>query len=585
MDITFSYRVNFFEKISEKNILIFVFFAALLIRIFGIDYGYFNPDERVNSAAKVLSGQFIPGQHFYPPLLNYITAIFFAILYVIGRVLVAWYDVDEFRAQYFSDPILFYMVARFVVCLISAAIAPLFYLISRELGLTKRYSFVVALFGVFIPGMILLSHIYKSDVPLSVCVVFVFYCAIKKIKSPNSKILDILLGFSIALAFSFKHSYIFIFLPFSIFFMVVFLKNNKGMVSIYNHFIYIIISTIVFWFIFNIGIVLDFENFIDYQKIQAVMSVRENKNIFQGLSIWWGIVGDFSFGINYIVALLFLCSCYVLLDGVSEKPLNELVFSFWISLIIGSLVVMYLSGQRQLSGLWVPYMVPMQLLAIIFICSLAQKYTLSTSTLLISLIVLVFFISLYGSINVSRQAIAKPIAVSVERFVMENFQDNKTKILTFFPLNLPQDKSMKEYAINRDGELSKKYAVNLPKKAIENNALKDKFGAIRYFDMPMPFFGLENSDDNTLKGVMKAYAWPIQKEEWRLDYWKNKNFEIFILQDHEKILHRSNLKVLSEFHHEVKRRCKLLKHYEPSKPLYYELSASIYQCFIEIKEG
>ncbi|MGH1439290.1 MAG: phospholipid carrier-dependent glycosyltransferase [Cellvibrionaceae bacterium] len=576
MDI--SYKTNFIVNLGEKKLLFFIFFFALVVRFFGIDYGYFNPDERVNFAVKALSGQFVPDQHFYPPLLNYITAVFFAMLYVAGRVLVAWYDVGDFRAQYFSDPILFYMVARFVVCLISAAIAPLFYLISRELGLTKKYSFVVALFGIFIPGMILLSHIYKSDVPLSVCVVFVFYCAIKKIKSPDSKIIDIFFGLSIALAFSFKHSYIFIFLPFSIFFIFIFLKNNKNIVLICDRFVYIIISTVMFWLVFNMGIVLDFENFIDYQKIQTVMSVRENKSVFQGLSAWWGIVGDFSFGINYVVTLLFLLSSYILFGGVSGKSLNELVFSFWLSLVVGSLIVMYLSGERQLSGLWVPYMVPMQLLAIIFICSLAQKNTLSA--LLTPLIVLVFFISLYGSVNVSRQAMAKPIVINIEKFIVENFQDNKTKILTFFPLNLPQDKSMKEYMISRDEKLSKKYSVPLPVKAIENRVPKNNFSSVHYLDMPMPFFGLENSDDHTLKEVMKAYAWPIQKEEWKLNYWLNKNFELFILQDHENVLHESNLKVLNEFHHEIKKRCQLLKYYEPSKPLYYELSASIYRCVI-----
>ncbi len=573
-----SYINNSTNNISNKNKVLVIFIAAFVIRIIGVDYGYFNPDERVNDSAKVLAGELIPGQHFYPPLLNYITAVFFAMLYVVGRLAVSWYDLAEFRAQYFSDPTPFYLTARFVICLISAAVAPLFYLIAREFGLNNRYSLVSGLFGIFIPGMVFLSHIFKSDVPLSVCVVLVFYAAIKKLKTSDSKLIDIFLGFSIALALSFKHSYIFILLPFSLMFAVVVYKKTNDVLLLMRSLFFVGIPAIVFWIVFNVGIILDFNNFIDYQRIQTVMSVREDKNIAAGFLSWWSIVGDYSFGVNRVVVILFLLSPVVLLNEVFSKELKGLFLSFWLSIVIGSLAIMYLSGARQLSGLWVPYMVPMQLMTALLLCSVMQKEKKVFSIVVVPLTLIAFFASIYGTFGVMQQALARPIVHDVESFIETHYQTKDTKILTSFSLDAPQTRSMREASIARDERIADKYSIELPQRAPESLVLKDYPNAINYFDMPVAFYGLENASDEDLEGTIKAHAWPLQKEEWQLNYWLDQNFEIFILGNHKQILSESPKGVMKGFHLEIENRCEFVRYFEPSKPLYYEYSATIYKC-------
>jgi len=565
---------------KEHNKIITLFLLALLVRVIGINYGYWLGDENINSAAKVLSGNVVPDQHFYPPLLNYITAIFFGILYVVGRLFVSWYDVAEFRAHYFSDPTPFYITARLVVALISSALAPLFYLIAREYGLKSKHAFIVGLLGVLIPGMVFLSHIAKSDVPLSVCVVLVFYLSLKKIKAPSSIFIDVFLGIAVALALSFKQSYIFILIPYFSIFLFLFYKEGHKFRLFLKSLLIIFFTSLISWAVFNIGIILDFNDFLDYQKIQTVMSVRDDKDFLAGVSVWWSIVADSYLGISTLGVILFLASPTIILfkesSGASAR--DYLFLALWVSLMLGSLVVMYLSGERQQSGLWVPYMTGMQLIAALFLMLLLPRLQGVYLISLKALTCLFLLVSLYGVVVVDKQAIARPIVLSVEDYLRENYQEQDQKILSSFLLQSPQTVDMEKAEFTRHEKVAKKYSVTLPERAEENTSSVESLNPINYFNMPVAFHGLENADDADLEGVMRAYAWPLQKEEWSLDYWLRKNFEIFVLADHEYSLYKSKVKLIKLFHQEIKNRCLLVKHFDPIKPLYIEFSATIYNC-------
>ena len=69
--------------VGTMSVLV-LFTVAFLLRAVGADYGYFHGDERINEAAKVLTGQLVPEQHFYPPLINYLNAIGLAGLFGLG---------------------------------------------------------------------------------------------------------------------------------------------------------------------------------------------------------------------------------------------------------------------------------------------------------------------------------------------------------------------------------------------------------------------------------------------------------------------------------------------------------------------
>ena len=84
------YRPQVFDKFSA--ILCFVLFLlAFMVRAYSVDYGLFLGDERINEAAKVLTGKLIPDQHFYPPFINYLNGVAFGFLFVIGLA-ADWWD-------------------------------------------------------------------------------------------------------------------------------------------------------------------------------------------------------------------------------------------------------------------------------------------------------------------------------------------------------------------------------------------------------------------------------------------------------------------------------------------------------------
>src|SRR5579863_10290952 len=117
--------------------LIGLLLLALAIRCIGLLWGAIGADENISDPAKVLTGQLIPTSHYYPPLLNYLTAAGYVVLYAIGIPLRLWRNTAEFRAAYFDDPNPFLLVLRLVVAVTGAVAAPLSAAIAARLGLSR----------------------------------------------------------------------------------------------------------------------------------------------------------------------------------------------------------------------------------------------------------------------------------------------------------------------------------------------------------------------------------------------------------------------------------------------------------------
>lgn len=83
----------------------------------------------------MLTGDLVPGQHFYPPPIHDLNALGLAGRFALGLPLAWWGGPGAFRAQYFSDPTVFHVTARLLAALIGALLAPLFYAIARCAGL------------------------------------------------------------------------------------------------------------------------------------------------------------------------------------------------------------------------------------------------------------------------------------------------------------------------------------------------------------------------------------------------------------------------------------------------------------------
>lgn len=562
-------------NVRETRLLLWLFIIAIVVRAIGMHYGYWHGDERINDAAKVLTGQLVPGQHFYPPLLNYINAVFFGILFVIGRLIPIWYSAAEFRAQYFSDPTVFYLTARLVVVFMSAAVAPLFYLIAKSLKFSRSSCIIAGAFGVFIPVMLLLSHLSKSDIPLATSAVLVVYVMLEKYKNLEKIKYDIFLGLAIALTLSFKHSYVFILAPL----MLGHAYLHWRLTDINSTFKSLFITGIVMfiaWCILNIGILLDFKNFLDFQKIQAQMSIREGELFVDALSTWFMLAVHTSYGVNIVVTLLFIVFPFYINSKYSRFSEKALLNICWLSVAFGTLILVIMSGMRQHSGLWVPYFTLMQLFAALLLLDCSRAGLSSIRLASVGLSVITLILSFYGSSIIWKQTLAKPIADEVAQFVEEKYSDRK--IIASFELRLPKKKEAQEAEFARHDRIAAKYNVTLPERSQERYIKKSAPDAIYYFGMPGVMFGLENTDDDSLGDAIKPYTWPLQKEEWVLDYWIDKGFDVFVLADHHYYLNETPVQVFRNFYGEIENRCNKTSVFNPVKSFFLEATVTVFDC-------
>lgn len=560
---------------SEWQWLGLLFILALVVRIIGIDYGYWHGDERINEAAKVLTGQLIPGQHFYPPLLNYINAVCLAVLFVLGRMVPAWYNVADFRALYFSDPTVFYLTCRLVTAAMGAALAPLFYLVAKQLHFKRSSCLLAGLFGVFIPVVILLSHFAKSDVGLAMAAVLVFWFMLRKFVAPQRIGIDIAFGFFIALAMSFKHSYLFIFLPLIVGYAILLWRTYDFTVA-FKSLLISGVASLLTWIPMNIGIVLDFQNFLDFQKIQAQMSVREGEPFSEALAAWFYWAAHGSYGVNVIITLAFMVFPFYLNSRFSQLVYKAQLNVIWMALALPSLVVIAISGARQHSGLWVPYFVGMQLLAaLMFIDALRSRVSIFKWSA-VSVSILALGLSVMGSVEIWRQSLAPSNASLVANTIKTQFSDRK--IVSSFLITLPKTLAAYNEEQARHERLAKKYNIELPEQAAERFRDTEEPGAVHHQGMPGVMFGLEETDDESLGDAIKPYTWPLQKEEWQLDFWLNKNVSVFVISDLDYYSKEIKVQTFRDFYQDMLSRCEVVVIFLPVKSLFLEAKVSVVDC-------
>ncbi len=562
----------YIASLGRVQICVALFLVALILRVIGINYGFWNGDERVNEAAKVLTGQLAPDQHFYPPLFNYIMGLGFGALYAVGRLIPLWNDTAEFRHQYFTDPTAFYLTARFITACLGAAVAPLFYLIGREVGVRRWPAIGAGIVAALIPVNVLLSHTAKSDVPLATMVVAVFYVMLLTYRSGYRDIMAVLLGLAVSLAFSFKHSYIFVALPLATWHIYWLAKHYERPELVRS----LAISSATFaasWVAFNIGIVLDLNDFLAYQAIQSEMSIREQGSTLLGVSTWLSLVSDIGNGITPLGVLLYFAFPPLLLSGIVKIQQQQAIhlLAMWASLLFATIVIIYLAGGRQPPGLWLPVFTGMALFAALTVVILIDFGEGSLKLAGLGGLAALIAWSAVGDGVVLNQALAKPVKAEVSELVGRSYSNRN--IVTWSELDLPQTRTAQQIEIKRAERLAEKYKVELPPLSDENVIKSSAPEAVNYVQGPSVMHGLENATDESLEGVVKAHAWPLQKEEWSLDYWIAQQFDLFVFASFQM-----RNKIMRRFVNDAKRRCKVVEEFEAKKPLFIEHSVTVIDC-------
>ena len=553
-------------------IIFFLFFVGFAVRIVGVNWGYAHPDENISMAAKVLTGNLIPDSHYYPPLLNYLVAGSFAATYIGGRFGGAWANVEQFRAEYFSNPELFKIAARSVTAALGALLAPLFYMSARWTGLGFKASLFCGLVGLLSPANVLFSHFSKSDIGMTSAVVLVAGLLILKSHEIAARRLDYWLGLALVLAVSFKHSAVFSLIPMLLVWMA--LRSNQSLEGLGGTVKRVLVVAIIGWPILNIGIILDFQNFLSYQKLQSQFSNRSD-GIYIPIETFLNLLVSDVTGVGYLSSLTFVGLSAVAIAGRTSAPV--LNWQIWLpsSVLISVCLILYIVGGRQPASLWLPQFTLIQLYAALGLARLFSSVSKFRRFFSILLAGSILIASGAGCLEMMRQAVAPPIKELVRSYMSENIGAN-TKILSSASWDIPRNQAATDAKIAREQRLAKKYGVTLPSKAPEKLTVDPLKSGFYIIDIPFVIGGLEIYDEKDVK-VVKPFAWPIQQEEFHLDYWLDRGFTIFITADIQTYT-ESKVPAYRRLHGEIQDRCERTKEFLPTKVLFSEPSVQIFDC-------
>ena len=555
-----------------------LFLLALAIRCIGLLWGGVHADENISDPAKVLTGQLIPSSHYYPPLLNYLTAAGYAVLYAIGIPMRLWRSTAEFRAAFFDNPDPFLLVLRLVVSFTGAVAAPLSAAIAARLGLSRASCLLVGVASALLPISVWRSHIGKQDLGVAASALLAVWAMVRY--AQELRRVDVVwFGAAVALAVSFKQSAVFVVAPFGVALLFLARRAGHSWPRLAQDSLIAVAVGIIVWVPLNAGVWLDWSNFLDYQKVLAAMHMQQ-----RGFRDTFEAVGP-------LLTDRFSGPTLPLLVGFMISPFfwRRLdIFLIWMSTLVSVIVTAAISGNRADVQLYVPVSVLIGTIGIMTWLWMAGRKDWSRWPGMVGL-ASAFVVLVAGSLEVARQALATPIHSRVAEVLRKVDGIGRRRILatdlqlTGLPVAGNADHDVRE----RDERLAQRYGVTLGPR-VRPYAPEEG----RYYIRALPFAmsGLE-SFEGDLK-VVKPFAWPLQPEEWRLDYWLNKGFTVFVIRDEQAFLSPPDrpcssgsaalgdcymrVDVYRRLHQDIHDRCTLVAAIPAGRPLFEEADTKVY---------
>lgn len=559
--------------------LVLLFVLSLLPRVTGL-ITFYNADESWGASVRVLTGDLSGGASQTLPLVNYLNAISFITLYAIGRLVGVWHGTADFRAQYFRDPTPFVFAGRLMAASLGAFTAVLAASIASRVGLTRRSSLVVAVMVALFPVNIWLSHRAKTDSGVAFGVLLVAWSLLRKWDAPESKRADIIIGLALALVMSFKQTAVFVVTPMLVGFLAL-LKWDRGLPwsQIGRTLVVMGASCVVAWIPMNLGVLLDLKSFFDWQRL-ALISVDTGAPVTAYHKLELAVLGiprnvdglTIAGAVAWLVAPLVLrkrkflvlwassAFAYVAINIASDGPTIHLRYYFpyhQLAFTLACIAVLSLVGNKGLSR-------PVGLLLAVGIlaCECA------------------------GSVSVVGQAMATPMTARLPEVIKAIADPERDKILAAAAsqLGIPISAAAANEESNRHERLAKKYGVVLPQKPEEKSRRDDRIAG-GYYVRSIPYslggdMARESSLSSRLKKVM-PYWWPVQREEWDLDYWTSRGFTIYVLIDNAGFAESGNVlyddPLYRPFHEQIEKRCDLVATLPTRRSLYGERTVRVYR--------
>jgi 4-amino-4-deoxy-L-arabinose transferase-like glycosyltransferase len=566
-------QMNYTETEERKaaslsgRLLFLLFAVALLLRLTGL-ISFINLDEQWGSAVRVLTGELSPLYYIYLPLINYINAASFVIMFAIGRIVGVWHSAADFRAQYFRDKTPFFFAGRLMAALAGALSAPLAAMIASRLGLGRRSAFIVGILVALWPIHVFLSHIAKPDVWVASALLFLVWSILRKLDRPEDMRADAQVGVALALVLSSKQTGLLVAFPCVLGLWVILASEGTLPFKWIARGVGVtILAFALLWMPINIPVLLDLKRFLSYQQMLSTTQTGQTSVIhLTGLVI--GMLGDTMDGMTWPALLAWAVAPLVRRD--------RRFLCLWFATAIAFVALSAVSGWKVQSRHFLPISILAYTLGCIAALSLAERPG-SARVLGISLTIAIAGCSTWGSATLVRQALEAPSVTRISEVIKSIAQPGREKILSGANLGLPTSGVAADDEYARHERLAKKYNVALPERALENQHREGE-RAFGYYIRPLPmtFGGMEDISQSEAEKVVQPFIWPIQDEEFDLDYWAKQGFTIFVVQREDAYI-RSSIAPFRRLFEQIHNRCELVAEVATTRPQFFEENVKIYR--------
>lgn len=294
-------------KKKSNLLLALILFAALIVRVWGINFGlpyqyHFDEGAIVYTTFFAAGNKLRPDNFEHPMLVPYFLILLYGIYFLLGLILGIWNSIQQFFIAYLNNPTIFLLLGRLFTTFIGVLSVWLVYWVGRKVYQEKIgiiASFFLALTFLYVKE----SHFIKQDVLVSFLGLLAFYLSfliVRKGKFSHYLFSGILLG----LLFSTKW-YSFIFLP--MFFIAHLLKSHKDKVGLKlireRKFLISIFLSLFTFFLLNPYVVLLTERAINDVFRQAQITVGPVVSSL-GQPVWFYYLFDhlrFGMGIPLLI--------------------------------------------------------------------------------------------------------------------------------------------------------------------------------------------------------------------------------------------------------------------------------------------
>ena len=403
---------------KEAKILTVIFLVALLLRMWGINFGlprlYLEDEEFfVQPALRVASGKLDPKWYGAPghPLIYGTAAIFRVVNKITNIQNNTEYRVDENYSRYVSE---FQTAGRALPAFLGALSVIPMYLIG------SRWSKRAGLWGAGLAAtsfyLIDESHIIRPDIAQTFFILWMMFFAVRIFENPKRWSSYILLGISFGLGITMKYPTLFLFAPLLVF--IAALLKTKSCQP--RQWIAAGTTAIASAFLSGPYLFLNFQRMLHDVGLENRANQAGHDFFNWGQNLWWYFSHVLQFQIGTFMSLMIAITLVYIIRRFLQKR-DDQRFSIFFGITLTALAYLFLISALKLH--WERWIIPVLTLGFVFagigidLLLQIQKRRLLTSLVLLALFLApgvrlirtMYGFSVPGTIEVARDWILKNI--------------------------------------------------------------------------------------------------------------------------------------------------------------------------------